>query len=175
MQQIQPTRRGIQDDTLATLLLPFTATTSASSTDARSTTEVRATSLQLLSTPDYSCCICCSPKRHAHPLFKELFAILVARSVISCSSSCTVSALFLKEAFFQFSFQLNCFSLYFCLHTSHSQVQYGCMYIVIILKENQNKYFILTWGYIQIIFALFPVLTPQLRMFNKFSCYHQFF
>lgn len=142
-----------------------------SSPDTWSTTEVRATTLQLLSTPDYSCFICCSQTRHAHPLFPELFTIPVARTVISCSSSCRISAHFPKGCFFQFSFQLNCCSLYFCLHTSNSQVQCGCMCSVIILKENQNKFFILTWGYIWIILALFPILTPQLRMFNKFSYY----
>lgn len=157
------------------MLLPFTATTLDSSTDTWSTTEVRATTLQLLSTPDYNCFICCSQMRHAHSHFTQPFTILVARTVISRRSSCRVSARFPKRCFFQFSFQLNCFSLYFCLHTSNSQVQYGCMSSILILKENQNKYFTLTCGYIRIILALFPILTPQLRTFNKFSCYHQFF
>lgn len=117
--------------------LPLTATTLDSSLDTWSTTEARATRLQLLSAPDYSCFICCSQVRHVHPHFTQLFTILVARTVISC----TISARFPKWCFFQFCFQLNRFSLYFCLHTSNSQAQYGCVCTVIILKENQNKYF----------------------------------
>lgn len=109
------------------MLLPFTATTLDSSTDTLSATKVRATSLRLLSTPNYSCFVCCSQMRRACPNFTELFTILVVRTVISCSSSCTVSAHFPKGCFFQFTFQLSCFIFYFCRHAPNSQVQYGCI------------------------------------------------
>lgn len=103
-------------------------------------TKVRATSLQLLQMPDYRCVICCSWMRHDHPNFTDPFTILGAWTVISCSSLCTVSAQLPNGCFFQFSFQLSCFSFHSCLHASNSQVQYGCMCNTM-LKEKQIIYF----------------------------------
>lgn len=79
---------------------------------------VRATSLQPFSTPGHSCSICCSQMRGAHPHFTELFTICVGRIVISCSILCTVPVHFPKGCFFQLSFQLSSFTLYFCFSTS---------------------------------------------------------
>lgn len=121
MQQIRATKAGIQGCTLAAL---YAASICCHDLRLFSLvyTEVREASLQPFSTPGHSCSICCSQMRGTHPHFTELFTICVGRIVISCSISCTLPVHFPKICFFQFSFQLNGFTLYSCLSTSTSQV-----------------------------------------------------
>lgn len=121
MQQTQSTKTGIQGCTSGPL---YAASICCCDPRLFSLvyTGVRATSLQPSSTPGHSCSICCSQMRGSYPHFTELFTICVGRIAISCGISCTLLVHFPKGCFFQFSFQLNGFTLYFCLSTSTSQV-----------------------------------------------------